>query len=259
MSKRAPDYGPGLRFLITFRRLKRRLTRRSRLSQRKSEGLILGLFQRIFGLFFLMLGGAFLALAISIFLGSFSSFFFVIGGVLFGAGIWFFGGMRRPRPLKSPARPALSPTKKIAGAPKPMIKDPRWTTVRSLLGKTRKAADGEERILEAAKILEVELESRFREKQAFSASELGAISANSADVDQHQVELESRIVEGLETLKKLHMTAMKLEKKSQGKNSDSDSLADVLNIMAHIDAEQEVESGLCDLSDLENSKLHRGD
>jgi len=189
-----------------------------------------------------MIGGGFVAMALGIFLGSFSIFLFVTGGVMFGAGVWFFGGPRRsPRPSHPKPMPPSKP--KALPAPKSGIKDSRWPAAQSLLKKTKEAANGDTRILEAAEIIDDNLQSSFMEKQNFSAEDLGAISSDSTDVKRHKDEIEVRIKEGLETLKRLYVSTIKRQRSGDSKAAEEDAMDKVKDIMTQLDAEQEVDLG----------------
>jgi len=252
MSNRNSEYGPGLKILLAYRKMKRNMPSRGRRPRRRSGSLVLNLLNRLVGLGCLMVGGGFVAMALGIFLGSFSLFLFVAGGVMVGAGVWFFGGPRH-RPRRSVPRPVSPSEPKKLPAPKPAIKDPRWPAAKSLLIKTKEAAKGDARILEAVGIIDDNLKSSFMEKQNFSAEDLGTISSDSADVNSHKEEIEGRIEEGLETLKKLYFSTIKRQRSGDSKAADEDAMDKVKDIMTHLDAEQEVDLGFPSVDDLKTN------
>ena len=99
MSRRAPNYGLMTALIINMRRFRRRFGLRPAASS--GPGLI-GFIGRFIGLWFLMVGGAIFAFALSFIFGGMSTFFLVLSGVAIGAGFWFIAGMSGPRRRSTP-------------------------------------------------------------------------------------------------------------------------------------------------------------
>ena len=132
--------------------------------------------------------------------------------------------------------------------------DPRWIAACKILQLIRQSQMADEKIREAANLLQQELRRNF-ETRLRLAEEDFSLLGDPNTLNELKEKLEQKILQGLEAVKSLHMVTISLEAHAD----ESNEMNKVHQIISSLQAEEEIEKFVHEISSKKKKKAQRAE